>query len=92
MLAEKNGLLHPPEKLDEARTVGRRIGEAAYRFRIGRRENGFEPRIVLLRIVALAFVMRVGARHNVGIRFGRPLAIRSGGSGEGCAEDKCCDE
>ena len=35
----------------------------------------FEPRIILLRIVALAIMVRVRAGNNICISFGRPLAI-----------------
>ena len=78
VLAQKNLLFHTPEELNEARIVRRRIAEAAYRSGIRRREDCFEPRIILLRIVALAFMMRVRPGNNICISFGRPLAIAMG--------------
>ena len=65
VFAQKNGLLYTPEKLDEAWIVRGRIAETAYRSCIGCREDCFEPRIILLRIVALAIMVRVRAGNNI---------------------------
>jgi hypothetical protein len=82
ILAKKNSLLHTPEKPDEARIVRTVIAEAAYCPSIRCREDGLKARIILLRVVVLALMMRVSARENICIRFGWPIAIASAVGGD----------